>query len=84
MRELTDALPEGRVVEAVGVITYLCSSNFWLTISDETGVSALAARRSVVWALETLLASLQEEVRAGIDSCPAAPDHNRNRKDNEQ
>ncbi len=84
MREVTDKLPEGRAVEAVGAITYLCSSNSWLTISNETGISALTARRSVMWALETLLASLQEEVRAGIDSCPPAPDHNRNRKDNQQ
>jgi len=84
MRELTDLLPEGRGVEAVAVITYLCSSNSWLTISDETGVSTLRGRRSVMWALETLLASLQEEVRAGISPCPTASDDNRNRKDHEQ
>lgn len=83
MRELTDGLPEGRAAEAVGVITYLCSSNSWVTISEETGVSSLTARRGVVWALETLLASLQEEARVDTKSRPAISS-NRSGKDNEQ
>lgn len=68
MRELGDCLPESRAVEAAGVIAYLCSSNSWVTISEECGVSVLTARRSVVWALETLLARLREEAGAVTDS----------------
>jgi AcrR family transcriptional regulator len=67
MRELTDRLPQAHAVEAVGVIAYLCSSNSWLTISEECGVRARTARRGVVWALETLLEHLREEARAGPD-----------------
>lgn len=84
MKELTVGLPQGRGEEAVGVIAYLCSSNSWVTISEETGMSSLTARRSVVWALETLLASLQEEARARAATDLGASDDNRNRKDNEQ
>lgn len=68
MKELTDRLPHDRGRQAVAVITYLCSSSSWVTISDECGISALQARQSVMWALENLLAHLREEVESAADS----------------
>jgi AcrR family transcriptional regulator len=63
MRELTTDLPEARARQVIGVITHLCSSSSWVAISDESGVSALDARRGVVWALETLIADLRNEAQ---------------------
>ena len=45
---------------AAAVLGYLCSSNAWITIQDESGLDASAAQASVVWAIETLLACLRE------------------------
>ncbi|MGH8997683.1 MAG: TetR/AcrR family transcriptional regulator [Acidimicrobiales bacterium] len=71
MTELTDLLPEDRARQAVAVITYLCSSSSWVTISDECGISALQARESVMWALESLLARLREEAEGAAPSAHA-------------
>ena len=57
-----DEVP-ARARQVIGVITHLCSSSSWVAISDESGVSALDARRGVVWALETLIADLRNEAQ---------------------
>ncbi len=45
---------------AAAVLAYLCSSNAWATIQDESGLDAASAREAVEWAIETLLARLRE------------------------
>ena len=45
---------------AAAVLAYLCSSNAWTTIQDETGLDASSAQAAVGWAIETLLARLRE------------------------
>jgi AcrR family transcriptional regulator len=49
---------------AAAVLGYLCSSNAWITIQDESGLAANAAQAAVVWAIETLLASLRERTNS--------------------
>jgi AcrR family transcriptional regulator len=45
---------------AAAVLAYLCSSNAWTTIQDESGLDASNAQAAVAWAIETLLARLRE------------------------
>lgn len=45
---------------AAAVLAYLCSSNAWATIQDESALDAASAREAVEWAIETLLARLRE------------------------
>jgi len=42
------------------VLAYLCSSNAWTTIQDESGLDAASARAAVEWAIEALVARLRE------------------------
>lgn len=46
---------------AAAVLGYLCSSNAWTTIQDESGLDAASAQTAVGWAIETLLARLRED-----------------------
>jgi AcrR family transcriptional regulator len=48
---------------ASAVLTHLCSSTAWITIQDESGLSAADAQAAVTWAIETLLARLRDSVR---------------------
>lgn len=45
---------------AAAVLAFLCNSNAWTTIQDESGLDASSAQAAVVWAIETLLARLRE------------------------
>jgi AcrR family transcriptional regulator len=45
------------------VIAYLCSSNAWTTIQDESGLDAPSAEEAVDWTIRTLLARLREETQ---------------------
>lgn len=58
--EATTGLPPDQARQIAGVITHLCSSTAWVSIADESHLSATDARRGVLWALETLLAALPE------------------------
>ncbi len=49
---------------AAGVLTYLCSSNAWITVQDESGLDAPSAQAAVAWAIEALLARLRESAHA--------------------
>jgi len=44
------------------VLSYLCSSNAWITIQDESGLDARHAQAAVEWAIESLLAQLRDSV----------------------
>jgi AcrR family transcriptional regulator len=46
------------------VLAYLCSSNAWITIQDESGLSASSAQTAVGWAIESLLARLRESIKS--------------------
>ncbi|HEU4563996.1 MAG TPA: helix-turn-helix domain-containing protein [Gemmatimonadaceae bacterium] len=74
-RERVDAIRRALRAEAPGatrreldraapVLAYLCSSNAWTTIQDESGLDASSARSAVEWAIETLLARLREGTHA--------------------
>jgi AcrR family transcriptional regulator len=49
---------------AAAVLGYLCSSESWITIQDESGLDAARAQAAVVWAIESLLARLRETTTA--------------------
>lgn len=59
--EAPDASPP-ELERAAAVLAYLCSSNAWTTIQDESGLDGPSARAAVEWAIETLLARLREGV----------------------
>lgn len=52
---------------AAALLGYLCSSNAWITIQDESGLDASSAQAVVVWAIDTLLARLREEDHTILD-----------------
>jgi AcrR family transcriptional regulator len=52
--------PDPELERAAAVLAYLCSSNAWTTIQDESGLDGSSARAAVEWAIETLLARLRE------------------------
>jgi AcrR family transcriptional regulator len=56
--EAPDAPPAERQ-RAAAVLAYLCSSNAWTTIQDESGLDAESAQAAVEWAIEALLARLR-------------------------
>lgn len=66
--QLTAGLPAARARQVAGVITHLCSSTAWVSISDESHVSAHDARSGVVWALTTLLDAVRLEATAPTPS----------------
>jgi AcrR family transcriptional regulator len=45
---------------AAPVLSYLCSSNAWITIQDESGLDSHRAQAAVEWAIEALLAQLRQ------------------------
>jgi AcrR family transcriptional regulator len=51
-------LPAQEASRAAAVLSYLCSSNAWLTIRDESQLDADEAVAAVEWAIETLLHAL--------------------------
>lgn len=59
--QLTAELPPQRARQLAGVITHLCSSTAWVTISDESTLTAEDARSGVLWALTTLLDAVRAE-----------------------
>lgn len=61
LNESVADLPPERAQQIAGVIAHLCSSTAWVSIADESHLSATDARRGVRWALETLLAALAEK-----------------------
>lgn len=65
-REAPD-LSRRQVERAAAVIGLLCSSSAWITIQDESGLSATSAQASVIWAIETLLARLREGDHAKLN-----------------
>jgi len=58
---LTDELPADQARQIAGVITHLCSSIAWVSISDESQLSTDDARAGVKWALTVLLDAIRAE-----------------------
>lgn len=58
-REAPDA-PRHELERAAGVLGYLCSSSAWITVQDESGLSARDAQAAVAWAIETIIARLRD------------------------
>ena len=56
--------PRGEAKRAAAVLAYLCSSNAWTTIQDESGLSASEAQAAVTWAIETIIARMREHTKA--------------------
>lgn len=64
VRREVPGLTRRDVERAAAVLGYLCSSNAWITMQDESGLDASSAQAAVVWAIDTLLARLREHDRA--------------------
>jgi AcrR family transcriptional regulator len=60
LRRQVPGLAKRDLDRAAAVLGYLCSSNAWITMQDESGLDASAAQAAVVWAIDTLLARLRE------------------------
>jgi AcrR family transcriptional regulator len=58
-REVPD-LSRREVERAAALLGYLCSSNAWITIQDESGLGASSAQAVVMWAIDALLARLRD------------------------
>ena len=52
-------VPKRELDRAVPVLAYLCSSNAWISIQDESGLDARHAQAAVEWAIDSLLARLR-------------------------
>jgi AcrR family transcriptional regulator len=61
LAEVTSHLEPGEARRRSAAIAYLCSLSAWVTISEETGLSALDAQRGIAWALDVLVADLRRE-----------------------
>jgi AcrR family transcriptional regulator len=59
MAPLTNGLDPAEARRVTAVIAYLCSSNAWVTIGDESGLPGEEIRAAVTWAIETLLADVR-------------------------
>jgi hypothetical protein len=57
----TAGLPAAHARQVAGVITHLCSSTAWVSVSDESHLTAADARSGVRWALTVLLDALPAE-----------------------
>lgn len=60
VRREVPGLSPREMERAAPVLSFLCSSNAWITIQDESGLDAKKAQAAVEWAIETLLARLRE------------------------
>jgi AcrR family transcriptional regulator len=67
---LTAGLPATRARQVAGVITHLCSSTAWVSISDESQLAAADARSGVRWALTVLLDALGTEQPTTEEASP--------------
>lgn len=61
-REIPGVAPRD-MDRAAAVLSYLCSSNAWITVQDESGLDAKKAQAAVEWAIETLLERLRDGVQ---------------------
>ena len=62
LRREVPGLARRDLERAVPVLSYLCSSNAWITIQDESGLDARHAQAAVEWAIEALLEQLRDSV----------------------
>lgn len=60
LRREVPGLSQRELRQAAAVLSYLCSSNAWITMQDECGLNAASAQAAVEWAIETLLARLRD------------------------
>jgi AcrR family transcriptional regulator len=59
LRREVPGLSRRDLERAAPVLSYLCSSNAWISIQDESGLEADRAQAAVEWAIEALLARLR-------------------------
>jgi AcrR family transcriptional regulator len=63
LAEVTAHLPAAEARRRAGAITHLASMAAWVTVSEESGLSAEDARLGIAWALDVLIGHLREETR---------------------
>ncbi len=61
LADVTSHLEPAEARRRSAAIAYLCSLAAWVTISEETGLSAADAQRGIAWALDVLVAELRRE-----------------------
>ena len=59
--QVTSHLPPAEARRRAGAIVYLASLPAWITVSEESGLSAEDARLGIAWAIDTLIAELRRE-----------------------
>jgi AcrR family transcriptional regulator len=65
VRALAPHLPKREAERAAAVLTYLCSLNAWISLQDESGLSAERAQDAVLWAIELIQNELQRDTHKG-------------------
>ena len=60
LRREVPGLGRRDIDRAAPILSYLCSSNAWISIQDESGLDTRHAQAAVEWAIEALLAQLRD------------------------
>jgi AcrR family transcriptional regulator len=60
LRREVPGLTRRELERAAPALSYLCSSNAWITIQDEAGLEPRQAQVAVEWAIDALLAQLRD------------------------
>ena len=63
VREKAPALSRREAERTAAVLTYLCSLQAWVSLQEESGLSAERAEEAVLWAIDAIQNELQRENR---------------------
>ncbi|HEX5421313.1 MAG TPA: TetR/AcrR family transcriptional regulator [Gammaproteobacteria bacterium] len=63
LKPLTKGIDRVPARRAVAAITHLCSAASWVSIADESGLCDAEAQAAVAWAIDALIATLQNSRR---------------------
>ena len=74
LEPVTDGLDPDTARWATAVITHLCGAASWVFIADDQGLDDTDAQRAVAWAIDFLVASLQEASPAAATPSVSADD----------
>ena len=74
LEPVTDGLDADTARWATAVITHLCGAASWVFIADDQGLDDTDAQRAVAWAIDFLVASLQEASPAAATPSVSADD----------
>ncbi len=84
IEEAAGCLPEAEARKASAVIRYLANSLAWVVLTDQLGLHEDEAGDAVAWAVETLLADVEQRGREGCRTLADDRDEDRNENRDEE